>query len=262
MRDQRCGNLQRHGRPFGFQHVHQNQLSGRKAEPQQPQFDRLEKRFGIVLHATAVGAVINGGADFATGSFGAINHFAVGIENDAPGALIADFAVDVNDVGVVNTAPGAFRALFDASGNGGAGAVVTLAVPASVSLINFRAFNNGGDGVDLSGLGGGKIASLDVQNNLGQGVSLQNSIGTIVQSATISGNGAAGIFARRVSKATFVGFNADANKQGGVIIQNSSSSTVESFNPTAAVSECCLMVVRGLRSSARSLTVTRASASR
>jgi hypothetical protein len=112
--------------------------------------------FGIVLHAKPVGAVINGGADFATGSFGAINHFAVGIENDAPGALIADFAVDVNGVGVVNTAPGAILALFDASGNGGAGAVVTLAVPASVSLINFRAFNNGGDGVDLSGLGGGK----------------------------------------------------------------------------------------------------------
>jgi hypothetical protein len=73
---------------------------------------------GVLLTAAAVGAVVNGGADFATGSFGAIHGFATGIENAAPGALLADFATTANGVGIENSGAGATLGLFNFHGGG------------------------------------------------------------------------------------------------------------------------------------------------
>ena len=188
---------------------------------------------GVLLNAAAVGAVVNGGADFASGSFATINGFATGIENFAPGALLADFSVEGNGVGVENSGAGATLALFDASGNSGAGVDVMFASPSSVRVLAFSALFNGGDGIDLSGVSGGSVTSFDIGNNAGQGLDLRNSTGTTVQSGSIDSNGAAGVVARNISKTAFIGFLADSNTQGGLIIKHATASAVQSVDASS-----------------------------
>lgn len=178
---------------------------------------------GVHVMPTASAVVVVGGGLLSS----IVSGFATGLENDAPGTLVYDFATENNHLGIVNSGANAIFLLVGAQSNTGNGIVISNGT--GVRLNNFETDSNTGNGVVLYNASGAVLSAFDASSNFA-GVKIYGGGSNTLASFTSDNNRASGVWIDGGGENTVTAFDSSNNSEGaGIQIYASNHNSISGY---------------------------------